>query len=108
MIDNKDHSGLHHFYINMIKPKTRISRWNSLSYSSVKILLAGIFIVVLFICVDLDNFTTGKIYSIVAYLWTFIGQTEYLPDLMESLGSIKDLNLRFEKNADMVEQAVNV
>jgi hypothetical protein len=39
----------------------------------------------------------GKIYSIVAYLWTFIGQTDYLPDLMESLGSIKDLNTRFTK-----------
>ena len=54
--------------------------------------------VVLFICVDLDNFTTGKIYSIVAYLWTFIGQTDYLPDLMESLGSIKDLNVRFSRD----------
>jgi len=59
--------------------------------------------VVLFICVDLDNFTTGKIYSIVAYLWTFIGQTEYLPDLMESLGSIKDLDLRFERDTETGE-----
>lgn len=43
-----------------------------------------------------DNFSTGRIYSIVAYLWTFIGQTDYLPELMESLGSVKDLNMRFE------------
>jgi hypothetical protein len=82
----------------MVSPKTRIARWNSFSFTSVKVLLIIIFIVVLFICVDVDNFSTGKIYSIVAYLWTFIGQTDYLPDLMESLGSIKDLNTRFERD----------
>ena len=80
----------------MVSPKTSIARWNSFSFTSVKTLLVVIFIVVLFICVDVDNFSTGKIYSIVAYLWTFIGQTDYLPELMESLGSIKDLNRRFE------------
>lgn len=57
-----------------------------------------IFAVVLFVCVDIDKFSTGKIYSIIAYLWTFIGQTDYLPDLMESLGSIKDLNIRFNQD----------
>lgn len=96
LIENKDTSKIHQFYFNMIRPRTRIARWNAFSYSSVKVLLVIIFIVVLFICVDLDNFSTGKIYSIIAYLWTFIGQTDYLPDLMESIGSIKDLNLRFE------------
>lgn len=98
LIENRDTSKVHQFYENMIVPKTRIARWNSLSYSSVKVILVVIFIVVLFICVDLDNFTTGKIYSIVAYLWTFIGQTDYLPELMESLGSIKDLDVRFERD----------
>jgi hypothetical protein len=83
----------------MINPRTRIARWNSFSYTTVKILLVIIFIMVLFICVDVDNFSTGKIYAIVAYLWTFIGQTDYLPDLMESLGSIKDLNSRFERDS---------
>jgi ABC-type multidrug transport system fused ATPase/permease subunit len=104
MIENRDTSMLHRFYFNMIPPRTRIARWNSFSYSTVKILLIVIFMVVLFICVDIDNFTTGKIYSIVAYLWTFIGQTEYLPDLMESLGSIKDLNVRFERKSDVVSE----
>ncbi len=105
MIENRNSSRLHRFYRNMISPKTRIARWNSFSYSSVKILLVIIFIVVLFICVDLDNFTTGKIYSIVAYLWTFIGQTEYLPDLMESLGSVKDIDLRFESEVASLVQS---
>jgi ABC-type multidrug transport system fused ATPase/permease subunit len=95
LIENRDTSKIHQYFYNMVGPKTRIARWNTFSFTTVKTLLVIIFIVVLFICIDLDNFSTGKIYSIVAYLWTFIGQTDYLPDLMESLGSIKDLDIRF-------------
>jgi len=98
IIEDRDISGIHTFFENMISPRTRIARWSSLSFTLVKSLLVIIFIVVLFICVDVDNFSTGKIYSIVAYLWTFIGQTDYLPELMESLGSLRDLNTRFERD----------
>jgi ABC-type multidrug transport system fused ATPase/permease subunit len=101
LIENRDTSSIHKFLNNMISPKTTIARWNSFSFTSVKTLLVIIFVVVLFICVDVDNFSTGKIYSIVAYLWTFIGQTDYLPELMESLGSVKDLNTRFEQSAEV-------
>lgn len=97
LIENRDTSKIQQFFYNMIPARTKIARWNSFSFSTVKALLVIIFIVVLFICVDVDDFSTGKIYSIVAYLWTFIGQTDYLPDLMDSLGSIKDLNMRFEQ-----------
>jgi ABC-type multidrug transport system fused ATPase/permease subunit len=98
LIENRDTSKINKFYNNMISPRISIARWNAFSYSTVKVLLVIIFIVVLFICVDLDKFSTGKIYSIIAYLWTFVGQTDYLPDLMESLGSIKDLNIRFNQD----------
>lgn len=98
LIENRDTPKIHQFYYNMVSPRISIARWNAFSYSTIKVFLIIIFIVVLYICVDLDNFTTGKIYSIVAYLWTFIGLTDYLPDLMESLGSIKDLNVRFSKD----------
>ena len=101
LIESKDTSGIHKFYFNMISPKTRISRWNSFSHISVKTLLVIIFVAVLFICVDVDKFSTGMIYSIVAYLWTFIAQTDYLPDLMESLGSVKDLNDRFNRDENL-------
>lgn len=101
LIENRNTSKIHQFFNNMISPKTRIARWNSFSFTTVKVILVIIFIVVLFICVDVDNFSTGKIYSIVAYLWTFIGQTDYLPDLMESLGSIKDLNMRFQRDSEL-------
>ena len=101
LIENRNTSNINQFLNKMISPKTRIARWNSFSFTTVKTLLVIIFIVVLFICVDLDDFSTGKIYSIVAYLWTFIGQTDYLPELMESLGSIKDLNMRFEQDVEI-------
>ena len=95
LIESRDTSKITHFYKSTITPKTKIARWNAFGYSTVKILLIVIFIAVLFICVDVDKFTTGKIYSIVAYLWTFIASTDYLPELMESLASVKDLNVRF-------------
>jgi ABC-type multidrug transport system fused ATPase/permease subunit len=95
LIESRDTSNISQFYKNTISPKTKIAKWNAFGYSSVKILLIIIFIGVLFICVDVDKFTTGRIYSIVAYLWTFIASTDYLPELMESLASVKDLNVRF-------------
>lgn len=95
LMENRDTSNITRFYENTISPKTSIAKWNAFGYSSVKVLLIVIFIAVLFICVDVDKFTTGRIYSIVAYLWTFIASTDYLPELMESLASVKDLNTRF-------------
>ena len=95
LIESRDSSRITSFYQNTISPKTRIARWNAFSYGTVKVLLIIIFIGVLFICVDVDKFTTGRIYAIVAYLWTFIASTDYLPELMESLASVRDLNVRF-------------
>jgi ABC-type multidrug transport system fused ATPase/permease subunit len=95
LIESRDSSKIALFYQNTISPKTRIAQWNSFSYGTVKVLLIIIFIGVLFICVDVDKFTTGRIYAIVAYLWTFIASTDYLPELMESLASVRDLNVRF-------------
>jgi ABC-type multidrug transport system fused ATPase/permease subunit len=95
LIESRDSSKITSFYQNTISPKTRIARWNAFSYGTVKVLLIIIFVGVLFICVDVDKFTTGRIYAIVAYLWTFIASTDYLPELMESLASVRDLNVRF-------------
>jgi ABC-type multidrug transport system fused ATPase/permease subunit len=98
LMEGRDISKISKFYRSTISPKTMIARWSAFGYSSVKVLLIFIFIGVLFICVDVDKFTTGKIYSIVAYLWTFIASTDYLPELVESLASVKDLNVRFNKD----------
>ena len=107
LIESKDTSKISQFYQNTVSPKTRIARWNAFGYSSGKVLLVIIFIGVLFICVDVDKFSTGKIYSIVAYLWTFIASTDYLPELMESLASVKDLNERFKREPLVSELQVN-
>src|ERR1035437_2973551 len=98
IIESRDTSNISQFYKNTIFPKTMIAKWNSFSYVTVKMLMMIVFMGVLYVCIDLDNFTTGKIYSVVAYLWTFIASTDYLPELMESMASVKDLNQRFYKD----------
>jgi ABC-type multidrug transport system fused ATPase/permease subunit len=72
----------------------KIGNWNALNFGVLRFILLIIFIFVLYIAIDLDDFTTGKIYSIVSYLWSFITTVEYLPDLMESSTSLKDINNR--------------
>ena len=55
------------------------------------------FLVVLFVAIDLDDFTTGRLYSIVAYLWTFVTASEYLPELLESWTEVQDLSRRLHR-----------
>jgi len=100
VVEEKNMEKIHEYYHSMVIPQTRIAKWNSLDYGIVKVLLMIIFIVVLFICVDVDRFTTGKIYAVVAYIWTFIASTEYLPGLMESFTSVKELSTRLREESD--------
>ena len=97
LVDEQNTSKIHQYYHDMVPPQQKIAKWNSIDYAVIKVLLMIIFIVVLFICVDVDNFSTGKIYAIVSYIWTFIASTEYLPGLMESLTSVKDLSSRLKE-----------
>jgi ABC-type multidrug transport system fused ATPase/permease subunit len=85
---------IRHYYDLMAKPQRKIANWGALNFGVLRIFLLGIFLLVLFIAIDLDDFSTGKMYSVVAYLWTFVTSTEYLPDLMESYSSIKDIQER--------------
>jgi hypothetical protein len=62
-----------------------------------RFILLFIFLAVLYISIDLDDFTTGSIYSIVAYIWTFVTSSEYLPELMESWTSLKDVSNRLNQ-----------
>ncbi len=90
-------SVIHEFYYNMIPLQSKIAKWSSLDYLIIKVLLMFIFIGVLFIAVDVDHFTTGKIYAIVSYIWTFIASTDYIPGLMESITAVKDLSSRLRE-----------
>jgi ABC-type multidrug transport system fused ATPase/permease subunit len=100
LVDEKDTSKIHQFYHDMVPPQHKIAKWNAIDYGIIKVILMFIFIGVLFICVDVDNFSTGKIYAIVSYIWTFIASTEYLPGLMESFTSVKDLSSRLKEDED--------
>ena len=92
-----DMSKIHDYYNSMVIPQTKIARWSSIDYLIIKVLLMVIFIVVLFIAVDVDKFSTGRIYAIVAYIWTFIASTDYIPGLMESLTAVRELNTRLKE-----------
>ncbi len=101
LVNEKNPVMIHQYYHDMVPPQNKIAKWNSIDYAVIKVLLMIIFIVVLFICVDVDNFSTGKIYAVVSYIWTFIASTDYLPGLMESLTSMKDLSSRLKEEKDV-------
>jgi ABC-type multidrug transport system fused ATPase/permease subunit len=84
------------YYQRSAKSQQRIANWGALNFGVMRSALLIIFLVVLYIAIDLDEFTTGNIYSIVAYIWTFITSSEYLPELMESWTSIKDISGRLK------------
>ncbi len=96
-LESRDIDDIDKYYQNMVRPQRSIAKWSAFDFGAIKLMLMVVFIVVLFICIDVDNFSTGKIYSIVSYLWTFITATDYLPGLMESFTSVKELNSRMNE-----------
>ena len=82
------------YYTKLAQPQKRIANWGAFNFGFVRVALLVIFLVVLYIAIDLDEFSAGELYSIVAYLWTFVTSTEYLPELMESWTSLKDISRR--------------
>jgi ABC-type multidrug transport system fused ATPase/permease subunit len=95
----KDIREVRAYYQDMARPQRRIANLGALNFGLIRLFLLGIFLLVLFIAIDIDNFSTGRIYSVVAYLWTFVTSTEYLPDLMESYASLKDIQERVRSEA---------
>jgi ABC-type multidrug transport system fused ATPase/permease subunit len=81
---------------NMAKTQQKIGSWNAFNFSAIRMCLLFIFIGVLYISIDLDDLTTGNIYSIVAYLWTFTTSVEYLPEILESWTSLQDITQRLK------------
>ncbi len=99
IFSTKNAQEIRSYYDQMATPQRKIANWGAFNFGILRTFLVGIFLLVLYIAVDIDDFSTGKMYSIVAYLWTFVTSTEYLPDLMESYASIKDIQERVR--ADM-------
>jgi len=83
-------------YKSMAKLQEKIASWGAVNFGIMRFVLLLIFLFVLYIAIDLDDFTLGNIYSIVAYLWTFVTSVEYIPELMESRTSLKELSIRLQ------------
>lgn len=90
----KDSEHVREYYSNIAKPQRKIANWGAFNFGVMRVTLLAIFLVVLYIAIDLDDFSAGELYSIVAYLWTFVTATEYMPELMESWTSLKDISRR--------------
>ena len=82
------------YYTALARPQQKIANMGALSFGLIRIFLLGIFLAVLYIAIDLDSFSTGNIFSIVAYIWTFVTSSEYIPELMESWTSLQDISER--------------
>lgn len=90
----QDTAAIEEYYQRIGHGQQKIARWGAAVFALMRLVLLGIFLVVLFIAIDLDDFSTGNIYTIVAYLWTFATSSEYVPELMESWTSLRDLSSR--------------
>jgi ABC-type multidrug transport system fused ATPase/permease subunit len=88
------------YYSALALPQQKIANWGAAAFGLMRLVLLGVFLVVLYIAIDLDDFTTGNIYTIVAYIWTFVTSSEYLPELMESATSLKDISHRLRQEVE--------
>lgn len=94
--EKKETAHVTNIYSSMARLQERIASWGAVNFGIMRIVLLIIFLFVIYIAIDLDDFTLGNIYSIVAYLWTFVTSVEYIPELMESKTSLKDLSQRLQ------------
>lgn len=82
------------YNIEMTRWKQKIANWGAMNFGVLRFFLLGIFLVILYVAIDLDEFSTGDIYAIAAYVWTFVSSSEYLPEQLESMTSVKDISNR--------------
>lgn len=82
------------YYDGIADLEIRYSVRSTLSYGVIRVFLLVMFLSTLYISIDLDRFTIGALYSIVAYLWSFVTATEYIPNLAEKWVELKDASRR--------------
>lgn len=79
------------------RARVEAARYGALNFGLLRLFLLAIFVAVLYVAIDLDTFTTGAIYSIVSYLWTFVTYAEDVPTLLEARVSLRDLGRRLDE-----------
>ena len=82
------------YYSDIADLEIKFSVRSTFSYSVVRVCLIFMFLTTLYISIDLDRFTIGALYSIVAYVWSFVTATEYIPYLSEKWVELKDASRR--------------
>jgi ABC-type multidrug transport system fused ATPase/permease subunit len=97
VISKKDPKEVERYYTELAKPQVKISNWSALNFSLMRVVLLVIFMSVIYISIELDEWSAGELFSIVAYLWTFVTASEALPELMESWTSLQDISRRLKK-----------
>ncbi len=91
---DRDAKKVYSYYKGLSKRQTKISVLSASNYGIFKILTMVVFITILYIALDMDDFTVGQIYSVVAYIWAFIGASEYIPYLSEKWITMRDVARR--------------
>ncbi len=86
-----DPDAVHAHYTRVAALKRTIGTYSALNFGMLRAALLAVFIVVLYVAIDLDDLGTGALYSITTYLWTFVTSIEDLPVLMENLTGVRDL-----------------
>jgi ABC-type multidrug transport system fused ATPase/permease subunit len=87
-------ANIRQYYEDISELEIKLSRRSTISYSVIRVFLLIMFISTLYISIDLDRFTIGSLYSIVAYVWSFVTATEYIPYLAEKWVALKDASRR--------------
>jgi ABC-type multidrug transport system fused ATPase/permease subunit len=82
------------YYSDIADLEIKMAERSTASYSVIRVCLLFMFLSTLYISIDLDRFTIGSLYSIVAYVWSFVTATEYIPYLSEKWVALKDASRR--------------
>lgn len=95
----KDPNAIRTYYTEISALEIRFSNIEASGYGILRGLLLIMFLATLYISLDLDRFTIGELYAIVAYLWTFVTASEYIPHLAEKWVDLKDVARRIQSDS---------
>jgi ABC-type multidrug transport system fused ATPase/permease subunit len=108
VFETKDIEFIRSYFQSTARAHQKIANWGAFNFSVMRLVLLAVFLMVLYISIDLNEFTTGDIYAIVAYLWTFVSSSEYLPDLLESWTSIKEVSMRMKISDEEMQGLISM
>lgn len=94
IFSTREPAKIRQYYRDISDLEIKYSARSTWSYSVIRVFLIVMFLTTLYISIDLDRFTIGALYSIVAYVWSFVTATEYIPYLSEKWVELKDTSRR--------------